>query len=556
MDATLWHYILRHIIDTLNQFDTNRASAWPVLKILFLSGFSLWILVEFGFRCRDFIRARAFSKLEADIRMTMFDHVQHHSPRYFNEHFAGSLSNKVNDMVTHVTIILLNIMVFLPTLLTCVLSIAFFANVSGLFALILTAWVFVHFAIIFAFTPKCADYSNYHGISRSTLIGRMVDSFTNNFAVNLFCRFRYEKERIQVDQNDEQEKNHLSQRYVALMYSVVSLVFLVGAISLNGFTIYEWLKGNISTGQIIQVFNTIWNVIAILWISGEIIPQFFKSIGIVTQAYTVMQDPQDVIDPPGAPDLQIKKGEIVFKNVSFYYGDTKVFRNKNVHIRGGENVGLVGCSGAGKSTFVNLILRFYLVREGEILIDGQDIANVSLESLRRQVSLIPQDPILFHRSLKENIQYGRVEASDDEVIEAAKHAHCDEFIRKRPEGYDSLVGERGTKLSGGERQRIVIARALLAKTPILILDEATSALDSITEKYIQDSLDWLMKDRTTIVVAHRLSTLSKMDRILVFDQGVIIEEGSHKELMAKDSHYAKLWKMQAGGFLLDDSAES
>ncbi len=556
LDATLWPYILRHIIDTLNQFDTNRSLAWPMLKILLFGGFLLWILVEVAFRIRDFMRAHCFSKLEAQIRMAMFEHVQRHSPHYFNENFAGSLSNKINDMVTQVSIILMNLMVFLPAFATCVLSIVFFAHVSGLFALILTAWIVIHYVIIFAFTPKCADYSNVHGEVRSTLAGKMIDSLTNNFAVNLFFRFRFEKALIKVDQNREQEKNYLSQRYVAFMYTIVSIVFLVGGISLNGFMIYYWLTGKISTGQIIQVFNTTWNVIAILWISGEIIPQFFKSIGIVTQAYTVMQDPQDVVDEPGATELKVNQGEIVFKDVSFFYGEKKIFENKSVSIKGGENIGLVGYSGSGKSTFVNLILRFHSIKEGQILIDDQDIAQVTLESLRNQVSLIPQDPILFHRTLEDNIRYGRIDATDEEVLDAAKHAHCHEFIEKRLEGYKGLVGERGSKLSGGERQRIAIARAMLAQAPILILDEATSALDSITEKYIQDSLDWLMKDRTTIVVAHRLSTLAKMDRILVFDHGAIVEEGSHKELMAKDSHYANLWKMQAGGFISDDTDDS
>lgn len=214
-------------------------------------------------------------------------------------------------------------------------------------------------------------------------------------------------------------------------------------------------------------------------------------------------------------------------------------------------LGLVGYSGAGKSTFVNLILRFYPIEKGRILIDGQDIAHITLDSLHNQVALIPQDPLLFHRSLEENLQYGNIQASKEEIINVAKLAHCDEFIKKCPEGYSSLVGERGTKLSGGERQRIAIARAMLAASPILILDEATSSLDSVTEKFIQESLERLMQNRTTIVIAHRLSTLAKMDRILVFDQGKVVEEGTHSELMAKKGHYALMWRMQAGGFLPD-----
>lgn len=280
-------------------------------------------------------------------------------------------------------------------------------------------------------------------------------------------------------------------------------------------------------------------------------PEFFQALGIAKQALAVMQDPQDILDSLHAKNLSVKRGEIVFENVSFRYGEKKIFQDKNLQIGAGEKVGLVGYSGAGKSTFVNLILRFFSLEKGRILIDDQDIASVTLESLRQNIVLIPQDPILFHRTLEDNIRYGWLEASQNEVIEAAKLAHCDEFIKKCPGGYDSLVGERGTKLSGGEKQRIAIARAMLLKAPILILDEATSALDSVTEQYIQDSLEKLMANRTTIVVAHRLSTLAKMDRILVFDQGKIIEEGSHQELLNKNGHYAHMWRMQAGGFLPD-----
>jgi ATP-binding cassette subfamily B protein len=287
----------------------------------------------------------------------------------------------------------------------------------------------------------------------------------------------------------------------------------------------------------------------VLWVACDLMPRFFKSVGIASQALSLMNDPQDVNDAPNTPPLIVNKGEIVFENVSFHYGEKQLFANKDVHIKGGEKVGLVGYSGAGKSTFVNLILRFYPVDKGRILIDGQDIASVTLESLRNQVALIPQDPLLFHRTLEDNIRYGNTSASKNDVYQAAKMAHCDEFIRRCPQGYDSLVGERGTKLSGGERQRIAIARAMLAGSPILILDEATSSLDSVTEQYIQESLEILMQNRTTIVIAHRLSTLAKMDRILVFDKGKVVEEGSHQELLAKRGHYAHMWQMQAGGFL-------
>lgn len=551
VDGTVWPYLLRLIIDTLTQYDMDRTSSWAALKWLLIAGVCLWVGVEVCFRARDFIRARAFPKLEADIRMTMFDHIQHHSPKYFNEHFAGSLSNKINDMTTQITSILQNLTVFIPAVASAIVTLLFFSAVNPLFALIMAAWIVVHFSLCVFFTWKCVELSNEHGEVRSELAGKIVDSFTNNFAVNLFYRFQFEKLRIAHYQKVEQEKNYLAQRYTAKMFLFLSLIFLVGIITLNAFVILYWTQHKITTGEVIQVFNTTFNVIMILWVAGDLMPQFFKSIGIASQALTVMHDPQDVIDPPQTPPLKITNGEIVFENVSFQYGEKKLFNNKHVHIKGGEKVGLVGYSGAGKSTFVNLILRFFPVEKGRIVIDGQDIAHITLESLHKQISLIPQDPALFHRTLEENIQYGNLQASKEEIIQVAKMAHCDEFIQKCPDGYATLVGERGAKLSGGERQRIAIARAMLAGSPILILDEATSALDSVTEKFIQESLEKLMQNRTTLVIAHRLSTLSKMDRILVFHQGKIVEEGSHSALMAKGGHYAHMWQMQVGGFLPD-----
>ena len=357
--------------------------------------------------------------------------------------------------------------------------------------------------------------------------------------------------RIKPAAQEEQMKNYQVKRYISWMFLYLSVVFFVGAISLSVFMTRYWMRGEITTGEVIQIFNTTWNLGLALWFISDMTMPFFQSLGIASQAYSVMCDPQDVLDSPEAKDLVVKQGEIIFENVTFRYGTKKIFENKDVYIKGGEKVGLVGCSGAGKSSFINLILRFYPLEKGRIIIDGQDIACVTRDSLRQQVALIPQDTSLFHRTLEENILYGRTEASKEEVIEAAKKAHCDAFIRLCPEGYDTLVGERGTTLSGGERQRIAIARASLSKAPILILDEATSALDSLTEKYIQESLEKLTKNRTTLVIAHRLSTLAKMDRILVFEQGKIIEQGSHLELLQHNGYYARMWEMQVGGFLPD-----
>jgi ATP-binding cassette subfamily B protein len=266
--------------------------------------------------------------------------------------------------------------------------------------------------------------------------------------------------------------------------------------------------------------------------------------------------PLEIVDKPNATILNCTHGKIRFDKIKFHYkGTAPLFQNKSIEIKAGQKVGLVGYSGGGKSTFVNLILRLYDITDGAILIDGQDIRDVTQDSLRTSIALIPQDPSLFHRSLMENIRYGRIDATDEEVILAAKKAHAHEFIEKLSQSYDSLVGERGVKLSGGQRQRIAIARAILKNAPILILDEATSQLDSVTESSIQESLWELMQNKTTLVIAHRLSTLLHMDRIIVFDKGVIVEDGTHAELLTNNGLYRTLWKAQVGGFLPDKKNE-
>lgn len=551
LDSLLWPFILRWEIDIFTQNEVSRAMAWESLQAPIIVSICLIVFTEINSRTMGFFMAKAVPKLQADIRMTMFDHVQEHSPHYFNERFSGSLANKITDMTTSVESIIQQL--FWPivsSIATSVLGALFLWFVHPILAGILILWVIIHLGICLMFSKTCDLYEHRHGESRSTLLGKIVDSLTNYFAVNLFYRFRYEKSALLPFQNEEEKTNVSARRYVEKMRSVTSFFYAtICFLGINGFVIYLWLHHQITTGEVAQVFGTMWNIAAIMWAVGGALPAFFQSFGIAKQAYSVMLDPQDMGDNPDAKGLKIRTGEIIFENVSFHYGKKKLFENKHAHIRGGEKVGLVGFTGAGKSTFISLILRFFPLHSGKIFIDEQEIADVSLESLRRQIALIPQDPVLFHRTLRENISYGRPEATEAEIFTAAKLAHCDEFIRNIPGGYEAKVGERGTKLSGGEKQRVAIARAILVNAPILILDEATSSLDSLTEKYIQDSLENLMHNRTTIVIAHRLSTLSHMDRILVFDKGKIVEEGTHAALMSQNGLYARMWNMQVGGFL-------
>ena len=311
-------------------------------------------------------------------------------------------------------------------------------------------------------------------------------------------------------------------------------------------------QNQISIGDFVLVVGLSFEVGHMIWYTMGVFDEFNLASGKCKQSLDSLLVPYEMVDCDDAKPIKVTKGDIQFQEASFNYKSGKVvFETLSLDIKSFEKVGLVGFSGAGKSTFVNLILRFFDLKSGRILIDEQDVSKITRDSLRHQISMIPQDTTLFHRTILENIRYSRIDATDGDVVHAAKLANAHDFIIQLPDGYNSYVGERGVKLSGGQRQRIAIARAMLKNTPILILDEATSALDSVSEKQIHDSLRALMKNRTTIVVAHRLSTLLEMDRILVFNEGKVIEDGSHLELLQSNGHYAKMWNMQAGGFLPD-----
>ena len=361
LDALLWPYILHLVIDIFTQYEGDRTAAWELLKSPIIAGLCLVIYVEIASRTMGLLMAKAVPKLQADIRMVMFDHVQRHSPQYFNERFAGSLANKMTDMTTQVEMILQQLFwPVIPAIATCLLSVGFLWAVNPLFAWIILGWIPLHLALCLKFTRPCDLYEHKHGEARTTLIGKIVDSFTNNFAVNLFYRFKHEREALSPFQDEELATNQYAKRYVEKMRGVLSIFYFLGVVlGVYGALIYLWIHNQITTGQVVQVFTTIWSLAAILWNIGSSLPTLFQSFGIAKQAYSAMRDPQDLGDHPEAKTLKIRSGEIVFENVSFQYGTERLFENKQVHIRGSEKVGLVGFTGAGKSTFINLILRFF-----------------------------------------------------------------------------------------------------------------------------------------------------------------------------------------------------
>lgn len=490
-------------------------------------------------------------KLRREIRKSLFSYLQHHSHRYFISNFAGSLANRIAEVSMSSMHALWTITFdFYPLIIKSAVALIILFNANGDLAMVLSLWLGIYIYVSYLLAKRCRIYAQDFAAARSLVTGKIVDSVTNVMNAKMFARRQYEEDYLTDYLNHEVDHALRTYWYMEKLrwfQFTAAMVLMVGIV---GYALKIWSDGNLTVGEFSMVAG-----LAILLIEAarglsRSFLEFFEYIGNISDGVSVFIQSHEIVDKPDAPELRADQGEIAFDDVTFIYDEgLQVFESLNVIIESKQQVGLVGFSGSGKSTFVNLILRLFEPRSGAINIDGQNILNVTQDSLRESVSMIPQDPQLFHRSLMENIRYGRLDASDDEVIEAAKKAHAHEFIQQTELKYDSLVGERGVKLSGGQRQRIAIARAILKDSPILILDEATSALDSVTEKKIQLGLEHLMKDRTVVVVAHRLSTISHMDRILVFDEGRIIEDGTHDQLLQRNGHYAHLWNMQAGGFL-------
>ena len=479
------------------------------------------------------------------------------SMSFYADEFAGRITTKIMQTalsVREVVFIVVDVLVGVAVFFVSILLLAVSFDITMLLPFGL--WLLAYALACCYFVPRLGRIGRSQADARSTMTGRVTDAYTNIATVKLFAHTKREAEYARTAMEEFKSTGYAQMRLVA-QFEITNQVLITGLLlSSTGIGLWLWTEGHVGAGVVAAVIAMALRVSGYShWVMWQM-TGLFENVGTIQDGIMTLSKPRTIIDPPGAPALKVSKGEIRFENVSFGYKDgaRKILDDLNLHIRPGERIGLIGRSGAGKSTLVNLLLRFHDPQTGRILIDGQDITQVTQDSLRSVIGMVTQDTSLLHRSMRENILYGRPDASDEQMRAAADRAKASDFIatltdRQGRSGYDAQVGERGVKLSGGQRQRVAIARVVLKDAPILLLDEATSALDSEVEAAIQQSLDTLMEGKTVIAIAHRLSTIAAMDRLIIMDKGQIIEEGSHQELLQLGGIYAKLWAHQSGGFL-------
>jgi ATP-binding cassette, subfamily B, multidrug efflux pump len=502
------------------------------------------------------------------IRWQSHWHVVRQSQPFFQNDFAGRIANRVMNTANALReSVMATIRAVWYIVVYGVSAVSLMLAFDWRLAIPVLCWMAAYLAFLRYFVPRMRDLSRVSSEARSLVMGRVVDSYTNIMTVKLFSRASDEDAYVREALNEHRDKLEKHMRLTTGFMSTLHVLNALLLVSTAALGLWLWSSGAVGPTVVATALPLVWQIANMAgWVSWEV-AGIFENVGVVQEGIESIAQPHTLLDAPAARTLQVPHGDIRFENVGFSYGQgaaggARVLDGLNLHIRPGERVGLLGSSGAGKSTLVNLLLRFHDVESGRILIDGQDLRDVTQESLRAAIGMVTQDTSLLHRSIAANIRYGRPDASDAEVRAAAEQAHAHAFIAglrdwKDRTGYEAHAGERGVKLSGGQRQRIALARVILKNAPILILDEATSALDSEVEAAIQEQLETLMRGKTVIAIAHRLSTIARLDRLVVMDAGRIVEEGTHQELLRREGHYARLWRRQSGGFLaneVDDAA--
>lgn len=529
-----------------NNFEVVSVARSLIILIFFLNLFR-WAVRRTSSFCLAYFEARVI----AGLRNQAFAYMVGHSHAFFANNFSGSLTQRVNKYAKSFEKITDRMVADgIPLLVRGVGTVIAVYSLFPKYSYILVGFCFVFLATSFVYIRFKLKYDIIASEADSRTTGALADAIGNHSSIQLFTGHEYEKDVFGRVVEDQRKKTTLNWYLWEGVNMIGSLYAFCIEFIIFWLVLGDWKLGLITLPAIVLLQNYLGRLIESLWNFGSIVRTYYESFADAEEMAVILNAPYDIKDS-FMETLKDVKGDVVFDHVTYVYenNNTNVLNDFSITIPAGQKVALIGSSGAGKTTFVRLLMRFFNITSGCITIDDIDISKVTQENLRDNIAFVPQDPVLFHRTLMDNIRYGRRDATDEDVKKAAHLAHCDDFIDKLPQGYETYVGERGVKLSGGERQRVAIARALLKNAPILILDEATSALDSHSESLIQDALKYLMKNKTTIVIAHRLSTIREMDRIVVLDNGKVVEEGTHDDLLDKKTGlYKKLWDLQAGGF--------